>query len=179
MKTKFNYLLLAALATTLCIGNTYSQSFIKKSGTATRFEYGDKLSDRSYDGSLAESDVSQKALIAFSKSFPDASNAKWFKLGKKYGVDFTKNEKQYKCLFNAKGNLIYSLFYGLEEDLPRDIRKDVKREYIDYKITQAAEAHEDNRDVWIINLDDADSFITVAVEDGSIEELSRYAKAKK
>ena len=178
MKTQFNYLLIACLATTLCIGNTFGQPGVKKSITAARFEYGDLLANPAKDGSLAESRVSEKALIAFSKSFPDATNAKCSRFEKKYGVDFIKNEKQHKCLYNVKGNLIYSLSYGSEKDLPRDIRREVKREYIDYDITQAIEANEDNRDVWIVNLDDANSFITVAVENGSIEELSHYKKSK-
>ncbi len=93
-------------------------------------------------------------------------------------MDFIKNEKQHKCLYNLKGNLIYSLSYGTEKDLPREIRREVKREYIDYNITQAIESHEDNRDVWIINLDDAKSFLSVAVENGFIEELSHYTKSK-
>lgn len=177
MKTKFNYLLIACLATTLCIGNTFGQAGFKKSSTAARFEYGDKLSNPTGEGSLSESSESRKALSAFSKSFPDANNATWSRVGKKYVVDFIKNEKQHKCLYNAKGNLIYSLSYGSEKDLPRDIRRDVKREYIDYNITQAVETHEDNRHVWIINLDDANSFISVAVENGSIEELSHYKKS--
>lgn len=178
MKTKFNYLLIACLATTLCIGNTFGQPGFKKSSTAARFEYGENSANPAVDGSLAESSLSEKALISFSKSFPDANNAKWNRVGKKYVVDFIKNEKQHKCLYNVKGNLIYSLSYGSEKDLPRDVRRDVKREYIDYNITQAVETHEDNRHVWIINLDDSNSFISVAVENGSIEELSHYTKSK-
>ncbi len=178
MKTQFNYLLIACLATTLCISNTFGQPGVKKSITAARFEYGDKLGNPARDGSFTESRISERVLTSFSNSFPEATNTKWYGVGKMYGVDFIKNEKQHKCLYNLKGHLIYSLSYGSEKDLPRDIRREVKREYIDYNITQAVEAHEDNRNVWIINLEDDDNFISVGVEDGSIEELSHYKKLK-
>ena len=160
------------------MGNTFGQTNFKKPSTATRFEYGDKLANTSGDASLATSRVSERALIAFSKSFPGATNAKWSRIGNKYAVDFTKDEKKNKSLYNVKGSLIYSLCYGSEKDLPKDIRKIVKREYVDYNITQAVEAHEDNRNVWIINLNDDDSYITVAVENGSLDELSHFKKAK-
>ncbi len=178
MKTKFNYLFIAFFATTLCIGDTFGQSMIKKSSTATRFEYGDNLASPAADGSLAESRVSQRALNAFSKKFPDASQVKWSRVGNKYGISFMDEDKQHRCLYNVKGNLIYTLRYGSEKDLPRDIRKDIKREYVDYNITQAVETHEDNRNVWIVNLDDENNLVTVAIENGSMEELSHYKKSK-
>lgn len=177
MKTKLNYLLIAFVATTLCIGNSFGQSN-RKSGVVTSFEYGDKLANTKNDGSLAESRVSKRTLNAFSNSFPNANDAKWNNVGKKYSVDFIKTGKQYKCLYDAKGNLIYSLFYGSEKDLPSDVRRIVKREYIDYEITQAVEANEDNRHVWIINLNGDKNFVSVAVEDGSLGELSNFKKAQ-
>ncbi len=178
MKTKINYLLIACIITMVCISNSFGQAGVRKSTTAARFEYGDKLSNPPGDGSLAESRVSGRALTAFSKSCPDAINAKWERVGNFYAVDFTKSEKKYKSLYNVKGNLIYSLFYGSENDLPRDIRKDVKREYIDYNITQAVNVNEDNRHVWLIKLDDENNLVTVAVEDGYIGELNRFTKSK-
>ena len=177
MKTKFNYLLIACLATTLSIGDTFGQGLIKKSSTATRFEYGDNLANPT-DASLSESRVSQRALNAFSKKFPDASQVKWSRVGNKYGISFMDDDKQHRCLYNVKGNLIYTLRYGSEKDLPRDIRKDIKREYVDYDITQAVETHEDNRNVWIVNLDDDNTLVTVAIENGSMEELNHYKKSK-
>ena len=116
MKTKFNYLLVALLATTLCIGNTFGQSFTRNAAKATRFDYGDKLANHADDGTLATSRVSARALNAFSKSFPDATGAKWIRVGKMYGVDFIKVEKQNKVLYDVKGNLMYSLSYEAETD---------------------------------------------------------------
>ncbi len=178
MKTTFNYLLIACVAITLSVGNIFGQAPLTKSSTAARFDYGDKSSNSSNNVSLAVPTASEKALNAFSKSFPDATDARWSRVEKRFVVDFIKDKKSHKNLYTAKGNLIYSLCYGSEKDLPRDIRKIVKREYIDYNITQAVEANEDSRNVWLINLDDDNNFITVAVENGSIGELSRFTKSK-
>ena len=178
MKTTIKYLIIACLATIVCTANTFGQRKITVVGTATTFDYGDKMANTRGDGSLAESRVSQRALAAFTKSFPGATDAKWFRAGKMYGVNFVESEKPHKSLYNVKGNLIYSLCFGSEKDLPRDVRKTVKTEYIDCNITQAVEVHENDRHVWLVNLDDANNLITAGVEDGSIAELSRYAKAK-
>ena len=109
MKTKFNYLLIACLAITLSFGNTFGQAALAKSSTAARFEYGDKSASPSNNVSFAVPTVSERALNAFSKSFPDATDARWSRVEKKYAVDFTKDKKLHKNLYTVRGNLIYSL----------------------------------------------------------------------
>ena len=177
MKTTINYLSAVLLAFTLSANNSNAQG-IHKSVTETKYEYGDKLADADDNGYLAESRVSQKTLSAFAKKFPGATEANWTRLGKKYVVDFMKDDKKHKSLYDIRGNLFYLLSYGKEKDLPADIRKMVKREYIDYKISQAVQAQEDTRDVWIINVDDGNNFATVAVENGSLAEINHFKKSK-
>ncbi|MEP7252813.1 MAG: hypothetical protein ABI683_10555 [Ginsengibacter sp.] len=177
MKTTINYLFAILFITILSANNSNAQA-IRKSTIATKFEYGDRLADLPGDGYLAESRISQKTLAAFAKKFPDATEAKWTRLGKKYVVDFMKDDKVHKSLYDVRGNLFYLLSYGREKDLPADVRKMVKREYIDYDINQAVEAQEDNRNVWIINVDDGNNFATVAVENGSLAELNHFTKCK-
>ncbi len=155
-----------------------AQLRIHKSKAGSSFIYGDMLANPSGDGSLAEMRVSQDALQAFSHSFQDASNAKWYRLEKFYLVYFTKNEQENKALYDIKGNLKYSISYGTVKDLPNDIRKMVKRQYIEYNILQVIEVNEDSRNIWIINLDDDYDLITARVENVDIEEMARYQKSK-
>lgn len=89
-----------------------------------------------------------------------------------------KNENQNAALYNVKGNLIYSICYGSEKDLPRDVRRLVKKEYVEYNILQAIEVNQDNRTIWVINLGDDISLITIRVENGSIEKMKHYTKSK-
>jgi hypothetical protein len=97
-----------------------------------------------------------------------------------YLVLFVKNENVNKALYDVKGNLIYTIYYGSEKDLPRDVRRLVRREYVgfEYNILQAIEVNEDNRNIWVINLSDDKSLITARVEDGIIEEVKHYRRSK-
>jgi len=69
------------------------------------------------------------------------------------------------------GKLINVTTYGTEKDLPADVRKIVKREYYDYKIAVAIEVKENNRDIWVVQLDNASEQIAVKIEDGEMEEV--------
>src|SRR5664279_4039797 len=123
MKAQIKYFVITGLALSLYAGQAFSQFSDKRQAKVSSFAYGDKLSNPNGDGSIAESRVSQAALISFSKSFQDASQVKWFRVKIMYEVDFVKNENQYKCLYNVKGRLIYSVLYGSEKDLPRAVKR--------------------------------------------------------
>ncbi len=180
MKTQFNHFLIICLVSTLFISNTFGQVAFHKSKSTSSFKFGDMLANPVNDGSLVEARVSQPALIAFSNSFPNVANTKWFRVDKLYLVQFMKNENVNKALYDVKGNLIYTICYGTEKDLPRDVRRLVRREYVgfEYNILQAIEVNEDNRNIWVINLSDDKSLITARVEDGIIEEVKHYRRSK-
>ncbi len=178
MKTQFNYFLIICLSSGIFISNTFGQLAVHKSRSSSSFTFGDILANPVNDGSLVEARVSQPALNAFSNSFQNVTNAKWFRVDKMYLAQFIKNENQTKALYDVKGNLIYTIYYGSEKDMPDNIRKLVKREYVEYNILQAIEVNEDNRNIWVVNLNDHKSLITVRVEDGIIEEVKHYKKSK-
>ncbi len=83
MKTPFNYFLIICLLSALFHSNTFGQVAIHKSKSAT-FKFGDMLANPVNDGSLVEARVSQPAFIAFSNSFPNVTNTKWFRVDKMY-----------------------------------------------------------------------------------------------
>lgn len=177
MKIQISYLSIISLLIFLFTGNSFGQAGFKKSAGST-FLYGDILANPSGDGSLIESRVSKPALNAFSSSFQNTSNIKWYRLGDKYEVQFVKNENQHKALFNSKGRRIYTICYGKEKDLPVVVRKMVKREYVEYNILCAIEVNEENRNIWVINLEDDTHLITARVENNIIEETGYYSKPK-
>lgn len=176
MKTQIKWAAIICMIFCLGINKIFAQLKINSQSTVSSFAYGDMLANRSGDGSLVKSRVSQPALITFSRTYGDASNVKWYRVGKFYGVNFISKEKAYKCLYNVKGHHMYSIMYGAEKDMPRDLRKQVKREYFDYAITSAAEVFEDGRHVWLVNMDDAKKALTVGVENNELQELSSYVK---
>ncbi len=180
MKTQFNCFLIICVVLTVFIGDTFSQVAIHRSKLASSFTFGDMLANPEGDGSLVEARVSHPALIAFSNSFKNVTNTKWFRVEDMYLVQFIKNENQHKALYDVKGNLVYTISYGSEKNLPRDVRRLVRKEYVgfEYNILQAIEVNEDKRNIWVVNLDDGESLVTVRVENGFIEEVKNYRKSK-
>lgn len=113
------YLLITFLVSTLGISDTFSQYvLIKKLKTNSSFTFGDIKANPLKDGSLVEARVSQLAIIAFKKSFENATNIKWYREGRNYLVYFKKNENVSRALYDAKGNLIYSFFMVLKKIYP-------------------------------------------------------------
>ncbi|MEO8413826.1 MAG: hypothetical protein ABI472_09215 [Ginsengibacter sp.] len=178
MKAHIKYFVITGLVLCQFAGKTFSQFSDKRQAKVSSYAFGDKLSNPKGDGSLAESRVSQPALISFSKSFQDVSQIKWFRVKKLYEVDFLKNENQSKCLYNVKGRLIYSVLYGSEKDLPGAVKRIVKREYYDYNITKVFEIQQGHRDIWLIDMEYDKNLLTVRVEGGLMEELNNFIRSQ-
>jgi hypothetical protein len=120
--------------------------------------------------------VTQKVNSAFQKTFKDAQEAKWYKLNKNYLVEFLTKDQKNKALFRKNGYLIYHIAYGHENNLPEDIRKTVKSNYVDYDITSAINVKEDQRDIWVVSLEDKTKLVVVKVEEGALEEVNNLQK---
>lgn len=121
--------------------------------------------------------VNQKVLKAFSRSFKDAESPRWYQLGRKYLVKYNMNDMLHKALFRNKGGFIYDIGYGLEKDLPVALRNQVKGNYKDFDITTAVVVTQSSRNLWKINVEDADSIILLHAENGLLVEEDRIDKA--
>ena len=123
--------------------------------------------------------VKSSVIHTFYTTFANAENVTWQKVKSSYFLaSFTQNGKETRALFTNKGTLKYAITYGTEKDLPAETRRLVKREYIDFAISMATEVKENDRDVWVIRLEDADNMIFVSVENGELEEINHYQKSK-
>jgi hypothetical protein len=121
--------------------------------------------------------VNQKVSNAFQNYFKDAVSPTWYRLNKDYLVEFITGDMNNRALFKKNGSLVYQISYGHENNLPKDIRKLVKSNYVDYEIKQAINVKEDNRDIWVINLEDDKKLIITRVEDDALEEVGNYNKS--
>ena len=121
--------------------------------------------------------VNQKVSNAFQASFQDAVSPTWYRLNKDYLVEFITGDMNNRVLFKKNGALIYQISYGHENNLPKEIRKLVKSNYVDYNIMQAINVKEDNRDIWVVNLEDDKKLIIARVEDDGLEEVGNYNKS--
>jgi hypothetical protein len=97
--------------------------------------------------------------------------------GKGFRNRFHVNGLLTYALFAKNGALIYVITYGKEKNLPQTVRKTIKREYYDYSITMAIEVKQDNRDIWVVRLEDTSEIITVRIEDGEMEQVQKIQKA--
>jgi hypothetical protein len=122
--------------------------------------------------------VSEKVSDAFSKEFTEAENPRWYKLNKNYLVTFIEKDMDNKALFKKNGYMIYHIAYGKEQNLPDDVRKLIKSNYVDFDITNTFNVHQDKRNIWIANLEDAKKLVIVRIEEGAIEEVGNYDKTE-
>jgi hypothetical protein len=113
---------------------------------------------------------------SFNQSFKDAVNPEWYKLDKKYLVTFLTTDQKNRALYKDNGQLVYHIRYGFEQNLPDDIRKMVKSNYVDFSITGAIAVSQDQRNIWVVNLEGKDKYIVVRIENGEMEEVESLKK---
>ena len=123
------------------------------------------------------SDVTEKVVHSFKGSFKDGLDPVWYRLDKNYLVKFIMNEQKNTALFNKNGRLLYNIGYGLEKDLPQEISDMVNGAYSDYNIRQVIHVTENNRSIWIVNLEGLKKLVVVRIEDGELEEVGNYLKS--
>ncbi len=124
------------------------------------------------------SNVTKAVNRSFNKSFSDAVNTQWYKVNRKYLAEFMMNDQQNRALFQKNGSLIYHITYGFEKDVPADVLQLVKGSYNNYNITRAINVEEDNRNIWVINMETDKKLVLVRVEDGALEEVGNYDKSE-
>jgi len=113
---------------------------------------------------------------AFKSTFKDGQDPVWYNANKNFLVKFINNDMRNNALFRKNGNMIYNISYGYEKDLPDNVSSLVKDQYDDYNVVVAFNVKQDNRDVWIVNLENEKNNVTARVEDGVLNEASRSRK---
>ena len=179
MNTQLTSRFCGCLVSILLISHTFAQKSENKGLAAVLFPQDAVSTSNNSDSRSAENiNVNTKVLGAFVKSFENATNLNWSKVGKNFLATFRIAGKERRALFTKKGNLIYSIVYGTEADLPAETRKLVKSVYIDHTIASAIEVKEDDKTIWVIRLEDATSLIFVRIENGEMEQTKHYQKEK-
>jgi hypothetical protein len=128
--------------------------------------------------SATSSNVSAKVNKAFSQYFKDATHLRWYEIDKKFLVKFIQNDQENRALFTGKGQLVYHISYGIEKHLPADVRHLIKSNYYDQSITRVLKVNQEQRNIWVISLEDVKEHIMVRVEDMELEETQRMQKSK-
>lgn len=159
MKNRISSIILGALLT--CTATAYSQEIQQLPPVTV----------------TTTSNVTKRVAKSFESFFKNTSDERWYKADKNYLVKFIMNDQKNTALFKKSGSLIYHISYGHEQDLPADLRRTVKSQYVDMNIISAIKVAQDNRNIWVINLEDDKKFILIRFEDGELEEVETYTKS--
>ena len=183
MKYILAVLLLTCLRATLWIEpgicqNNSKRSAFTKPGTSSSFTLGDILANPLKDGSLVEARVSQLALTAFHDSYQNVTYAQWYRVRRNYLVYFKTNKYTSRAIYDVKGNLVSSFFYGSEQDLPGRIREMMKANYPEYNILLAIEVYEGKGKIWVVQLGSDKFLLSISVENDFIQKIGKYRKSK-
>ena len=125
----------------------------------------------------AENNVSEALRSAFLNRFKDAENMRWFEVNKNYLVKFVMNDQEHQAAFKKDGQLIYHISYGVEKNLPETVKLQVKSKYGDYNIGRVFNVERDNRNIWIVNLENKKYIVITSIEDENMYQIARYKNA--
>ena len=124
----------------------------------------------------ATTNVTKAVSASCEQAFPDALETQWYKMNKKYLASFMANDQRNSALFRANGQIVYYISYGFEKDIPKDTRMIVRTHYPDYAITKAINVKQQDRDIWVINVEDKKKLILVRIEESELEEVGNFDK---
>ena len=116
-----------------------------------------------------------KAIKNFKRSHPDATNESWSTDNGYYFVSFKQGDIKNKIAYTSHGQVDYSLKMYNENNLPYTLRSAVKSIYYDYTITNAQELDVKNKTIYLVKITDANSWKTIRVSNGDLEEIEDYS----
>ena len=121
--------------------------------------------------------VSEQVREAFKTSFKSAEKTRWFEVNQNYLVKFIEDDQEHHALYQKNGTLIYHVTYGYDKNLPIDVKKRVKARYSGYSIERVFNVSQNSRNIWFVNLENADYLVMSRIEDSIMEEVTRSKNA--
>jgi hypothetical protein len=126
--------------------------------------------------SLKPVTANSKVQKAFTRAFGENALQNWSIAGRNFLNSFYVDGVRTNVLYSPKGNLIYTIAYGAEQQLPGDVRKLVKSSYYDYDITSVTEVKENERHIWVVQLQNSKEVITARIENDEMEQVQQFNK---
>ncbi|HEY4289277.1 MAG TPA: hypothetical protein VGN00_19385 [Puia sp.] len=123
--------------------------------------------------------ISLRTMKDFRKRFTGAKGELWFPVNTGFLASFTVDGFQHRAFYDKKGRWQSSMKDGSEKQLPRDVRAIVKSTYYDFAITLVRIVEIPDHKVYIIHLEDENSFKIVRVnEDCEMDVLDEFTKLR-
>ncbi len=178
MKAKTILSLIGCVVFTLTTKSSFSQQTIKQKDlnkdvaiSANQKNNFVTSGDKPFNFSVS---IRRRIQESFAGYFASATGQNWTMAGHNFHCSFSTNGIPASVLFDKNGHLIYAITYGEEKDMPSAVRKIVKRVYYDYVITLAMEVKQNKKDVWVVNMKNNSTYITVRIEDGEMEQVEQF-----
>ncbi|MES2004942.1 MAG: hypothetical protein V4450_10505 [Bacteroidota bacterium] len=129
-------------------------------------------------GTFANS-VNEEVLKMFSKTYPDAKSITWSEQKEGYMVYFSKKDVSYRIVYDASGNVVYSIKYYEEDNLSPLLLNKVKKAYADYRIRCVVERTSEEGTDFYITIETDKKLITLKSDmAGNFEVESKLDKAE-
>ncbi|HTQ65187.1 MAG TPA: hypothetical protein VMI12_10335 [Puia sp.] len=150
-------------------------------GTETLLTTAALSSQLLHDNAIVVSayDVNSKALRDFKKNFKNVTNEVWYSVPGGYDAEFTEDDIKNSVVYNKEGRWEYTIQRYGEDKLPDEIRSIVKSQYYDYSISTVDEIHVDQKPIYIVHMQDKDSWKNVRVYDGEMTVIEDFNKKEK
>jgi hypothetical protein len=120
--------------------------------------------------------ANRKIARYFIRHFENAESITWGKVNNNVSAEFASGDIKTRALFDKKGNLIYTINYSDEKLLSPYYRTMLDNLYDCYKISQVARVTEALREIWVVELETPDKFLTVRIENDQPEEVEKFQK---
>ena len=121
-------------------------------------------------------DVNSKALRDFKKNFKNITDEIWYSVPSGYDAEFTENGIKNSVVYNKAGHWQYTIQHYDENSLPDAVRSIVKSQYYDCSITAVDEIQADQKTIYLVHMQDKNTWKNVRVCDGEMTLLEDYDK---
>ncbi len=123
------------------------------------------------------SDISEKVLQAFNKTFPQARQVVWTELENTYEVSFLQDDLPSRVTYDKEGEIINITRYYFQKDLPSIILVSVQEKYPGKTISGITEFSADGATDYYITLTDANGGLVIKSDiSGNLRVDHRFKK---
>jgi hypothetical protein len=136
-----------------------------------------QTSNKDFKISMAEPAVNpeSKAFKNFKRSHPNVSNETWRSSNGYAFVSYVQKGVKNKIAYTRDGQVDYSLMMYNEGQLPQPVRTAVKSTYYDFNITGGQQLEVNNKTIYLVQITDGDSWKTIRLSNGELEEIENYS----
>lgn len=120
--------------------------------------------------------VTIKVQRAFIQKFGSQATQNWSAVGQHFMNSFYVDGIRTNALYSKNGYLIYTIAFGTEKQLPDNLTRLVKNSYSGYDITAVTEVNENNRHIWVVQLQNSKKVITARIENEELEEVQQFKR---